>query len=144
MFPYFEFVLFHIILLSKNTACSNVCRASFSDTDHILTGHVIRTLQHKTFESCTFSCELEPRCFSVNYMSLQNTCELNAATKEYFPGDVVKRKGAVYIGMVVRRYQPLCGSLRCENGGKCVSSPSLKCKCLDGYIGRRCESKIII
>ena len=138
MIPYSEFILLYI-LFSKDTADSSHCLTSFSDSDHVLAGHVMRTLNHKSFESCTFSCELEPQCFSVNYISLHKTCQLNDATKEYFPGDLVKQKGAFYMSMVARSYHP-CASMRCENGGTCVSSPSLKCKCLKGYSGLHCEN----
>ena len=139
MISYSEFILLYIILFCKDTADSSQCLTSFSDTDHALAGHVMRTLNHKSFESCTFSCELEPQCFSVNYISLHKTCQLNDATKEYFPSDLVKQKGAFYMGMVIRTYSP-CASMRCENGGTCVSSPSLKCVCPQGFSGRRCES----
>ena len=142
MLPYLEFILLYISLFSKISAGYSDCRFSFSGTDRVLTGHVMRTLNHKTFESCTFSCELEPQCFSVNYMSLHKTCQLNNATKEYFPGDLVKQKRAFYMGMVTRSYNP-CESMRCDNGGTCVSSPSLKCKCIGGFTGLRCESKNI-
>ncbi len=138
MLPYLEFILLYVSLFSKLSACSIACRTSFSVKDRALTGHVIRTLNHKTFESCTFSCELEPQCYSVNYNSLHKTCQLNNAAKEYFPGDLVQQKGAFYMGMVVRSYNP-CESMRCENGGTCVSSPSLKCKCPKGFSGLRCE-----
>jgi len=138
MLLYLEFVLLYISLFYRSSVASE-CRSSFSVTDHVLTGHVMRTLNHKSFESCTFSCELEPQCFSVNYISLGKTCQLNDATKEYFPGDLVKQKGAFYVGMVIRSYNP-CASMRCENGGTCVSSPSLECKCLKGFSGLRCES----
>ena len=140
MLAYLEFILLFISLSPKNTAGSSSCRVSFSATDHVLNGHVMRTLNHKTFESCTFSCELEPQCFSVNFISLHKKCQLNNATKDYFPGDLVKQKGAFYVGMVIRSYNP-CASMRCENGGTCVHSPSLKCKCLEGFSGLRCESK---
>ncbi len=138
MLLYLEVILLYISLFPKNSAGSSPCRTSFSDKDHVLTGHVMRTLNHKTFESCTFSCELEPQCFSVNYISLHKTCQLNNATKEYFPGDLVQRKGAFYMGMVVRSYNP-CESMRCENGGTCVSSPSLKCECPKGFSGLHCD-----
>ncbi|XP_078378835.1 EGF-like repeat and discoidin I-like domain-containing protein 3 isoform X3 [Oculina patagonica] len=140
MLPYLEFILLYVSLFSKISAGSNPCRTSFSVKDHVLIGHVMRTLNHKTFESCTFSCELEPQCFSVNYISLHKTCQLNNATKEYFSGDLVQQKGAFYMGMVVRSYNT-CESMRCENGGTCVSSPSLtECKCVDGFTGFHCEN----
>ena len=144
MSPYLEFVLLHTLLFSKITAGSNVCRSSFPDTNHVLTGHVIRTLNHKTFESCTFSCEIEPKCFSINFMPSRGTCQLNRATKDFFPKDVMKQKGAVYLDMVIRQYyhdRDTCESMPCENGGTCVTGPTLKCNCLDGYTGRRCQSK---
>ena len=137
-----EFVLLYIGLFYRSSVTSE-CRSSFSVTDHVLTSHVMRILNHKSFESCTFSCELEPQCFSVNYISLHKTCQLNDATKEYFPGDLVKKKGAFYMGMVTRSYHP-CASMRCENGGTCVLSPSLKCKCLKGFSGIRCQSKRVL
>jgi len=138
MLAYLELVLLYISLFYRSSVASD-CRSSFSFTDHVLTGHVIRTLNHKSFESCTFSCELEPQCFSVNYIPLHKTCQLNNATKEYFPGDFVTQKGAFYMGMVIRSYDP-CTSMRCENGGSCVSSPSPKCSCPQGFSGPRCES----
>ncbi|KAL9963404.1 hypothetical protein ACROYT_G026914 [Oculina patagonica] len=141
MLSYLEFILLQFLsLYVKNSAGYSDCRTSVRFTDHVLTGHVMRTLNHKTFESCTFSCELEPQCFSVNYISLHKTCQLNNATKEYFPGDLVQQKGTFYMGMVVRSYNP-CESMRCENGGTCVSSPSLtECKCVDGFTGLHCEN----
>lgn len=139
MLPYMELMLLIIGLVSKKTAGVSNCRTSFSNKDHVLIGHVIRTLKNKAFESCTFSCELEPQCFSVNYIASRRTCELNNVAKDYFPGDLVARKGAFYMDMVIRKYHP-CASLRCENGGTCISSPSLKCKCVKGFSGVRCES----
>ncbi|XP_022792931.1 lactadherin-like [Stylophora pistillata] len=143
MSPYLEFVLLQAFLFSKITAGSNVCSSSVPDIDYVLTGHVIRTLKLKTFESCTFSCEIEPKCFSINYVSSQGTCELNRATKDFFPGDVVKQNGAFYLDMVVRQFhrdRDPCESMRCENGGTCVVSPTLKCNCPDGYTGLRCQN----
>ena len=140
MLPYLKFILLFISHFPMISTGSSSCRSSLSDTDHVLAGHVMRTLNHKSFESCTFSCELEPQCFSVNYILLYKTCQLNDVTKEYFPGDLVKQKGAFYMGMVTRSYDP-CARMRCENGGTCVRSPSLKCKCLKGFSGLRCESK---
>ena len=144
MLPYLEFILLFSSLIYKNTAGSGNCRTILSDTDHVLTGHVMRTLKPKSFESCTFSCELEPQCFSVNYILFTKTCQLNNVTKEYFPGDVVTQQGAFYMAMVIRTYQDPCVSMRCENGGTCVSSPSVKCECSDGFSGLRCESKNIV
>ena len=139
MLPYLELVLLFISLGYKKSIGVSSCRVSFSNQGHVLVGHVIRTLEKKTFESCTFSCELEPQCYSINYVASRKTCELNNASKDYFPDDLISRKGAFYMEMVIRVYQP-CGSMRCENGGTCVISPSVHCKCLPGFGGLRCES----
>lgn len=139
MLPYLELVLLFISLVYKKSNGVNSCRVSFSNQGHALVGHLIRTLEKKTFESCTFSCELEPQCYSVNYVASRKTCELNNASKDYFPDDLISRKGAFYMEMVIRVYQP-CRSMRCENGGTCVVSPSVHCKCLQGFSGLRCES----
>ena len=143
MLPYLELILLFTSLISKKIAgFNNQCRASFSNMDHVLTSHVIRTLENKSFESCTFSCELEPQCFSVNYFASTKTCELNNVSKDCFPGDFTRRKGAFYMEMVIRKYHP-CWSMHCENGGTCVSSPTVMCKCLKGFSGLRCESMYI-
>ena len=142
MLPYLELILLFTSLISKKTAGFSNCRASFSNMDHVLISHVIRTLENKSFESCTFSCELEPQCFSVNYFASTKTCELNNVSKEYFPGDFTRRKGAFYMEMVIRKYHP-CWSMDCENGGTCVSSRVVMCKCLKGFSGLRCESMYI-
>ena len=139
LLPYLELISLLISLVSKKTAGFSNCRGSFSHKDHVLDGHVIRTLKNKRFESCTFSCELESHCFSVNYIASHKTCQLNNVSKDFFPGDFVLRKGAIYIDMVIREYHP-CMSMRCENGGTCVARPSVMCKCLDGFSGLRCES----
>ena len=139
MLPYLELVLLFISLVYKKSNGDSSCRVGSSNQGQALVGHLIRTLEKKTFESCTFSCELEPQCFSVNYMASNKTCELNNASKDYFPDDLVSRKEAFYMEMVIRVYQP-CGNMPCENGGTCVVSPSVHCKCLQGFSGLRCES----
>lgn len=139
MSQHLEFILLHIIILYENSAGSNNCPTRFSEPGRILTGHVIYTLQRQTFESCTFSCELEWQCHSVNYFLLHKTCELNNATREGFPEDIVEQSGVFHVSVVIHFHDP-CTSMRCENGGKCISNPSLRCQCLDGFSGPRCKS----
>ena len=115
------------------------CRTSFSNKDHMLIGHVMRTLKSKSFQKCTFSCELDSRCFSVNYFLWDKTCELNNASANSSPGHLVSRKGVVCIDMVIRKDEP-CVSMRCGNGGTCVVSSKVQCNCVQGFIGPRCES----
>lgn len=143
MSQHLEFILLHIIILYENSAGYNNCPTRFSEPGRILTGHVIYTLQRKTFESCTFSCELEWLCHSVNYFLLHKTCELNNATRDVFPEDIVEQSGVVHVSVVIHFHDP-CTSMRCENGGKCISNPTLKCQCLDGFSGLRCESKNLL
>ena len=80
-----------------------------------------RLLITSLLRAAQLSCELEPRCFSVNYISWHKTCKLNDATKEYFPGDLAKQRGAFNMSMGIRSYEP-CASMRCENGKMCISS----------------------
>ncbi|PFX34020.1 Venom prothrombin activator oscutarin-C non-catalytic subunit [Stylophora pistillata] len=138
MSQHLEFIFLHIIIFYGNSAGYNACLSRFSEADHMLTGHVIQTLQDKTFESCAFSCELEPQCHSVNYLLLHKTCDLNNATRDIFPEDMAEQSGVVHVAMVINVHDR-CEVLRCENGGKCIQNPSLKCHCLDGFSGLRCE-----
>ena len=140
-YPWLEFLLFLLIIFSQKAIGSKICRASFPQPDYALLKHVIRTSKADTFEGCTYSCELEPQCFSVNYVPLQKTCDLNQATREFFSGDFVKRKGAIYIDMVTRKYDP-CVGMHCLNGGICNTSPSAYCACPAGFTGLHCEGKI--
>lgn len=105
------------------------CRTSFSN----------KSFSSKSFEKCTFSCELDSRCFNVNYFLWDKTCELNNASANSSPGHLVSRKGVVCIDMVIRKDDP-CVSMRCGNGGTCVVSSKVQCNCVQGFIGPRCES----
>ena len=140
MLPLLKLIFLVISLGCQKTAGFSNCRASFPDQERVLIGHVIRILENKTFESCTFSCELEMQCFSINYYYLSKTCELNNASKNYFPDDLVSRKEAFYLEMVIRVYDP-CANTRCENGGTCVISLIVQCKCRLGFSGLHCESR---
>lgn len=142
LLPYLEFTLFLIIPVSKTTAGFKSCRADISYKNHALVGHALQTLKNKRFESCTYSCELDLQCFSVNYVPTLKTCQLNNASKSFFPGDFVKRKGTIYMEMVIREYHP-CNSMRCENGGTCVTRPTVMCRCHARFSGLHCESKKI-
>lgn len=141
LLPYLELTLFLISLVSKTTAGFK-CRASVSYKNHALVGHALQTLKNKRFESCTYSCELDLQCFSVNYVPTLKTCQLNNASKGFLPGDFVKQKGTIYMEMVIREYHP-CNSMRCENGGTCVTRPTVMCRCHARFSGLHCESKKI-
>ncbi|XP_068733139.1 EGF-like repeat and discoidin I-like domain-containing protein 3 [Montipora capricornis] len=142
MSKYFELILVDIILFSSGylsiATCSSQCRTSFSNKNYVLVGHVIQTLKSTTFEKCTFSCEMDSRCFSVNYFAWHKTCELNNASSDSSPDHLVPRKGALSMDMVIRKHRT-CASMRCENGGTCVPSPREHCKCFLGFSGFRCE-----
>ena len=142
LLPYLEFTIFFLSLVSKTTAGFKSCRADVSYKNHALVGHALKTLKNKRFESCTYSCELDLQCFSVNYVPTLKTCQLNNASKSFFPGDFVKQKGTIYMEMVIREYHP-CNSMRCENGGTCVTRPTVMCQCHARFSGLHCESKKI-
>lgn len=135
---YFYFTLF-IFILEKQSADCNVCSSSFPITDHALSGHVWKAIHKQTFERCIFSCELDPKCFSVNFHTERKLCELNLGTLEAFRADFVQRKGSVYISMVVRRFDPCVTAELCKNGGRCEPYPVTRCICPEGYSGLLCE-----
>lgn len=70
MFLYLEFVLFYIFLFLKIIVGFNVCCFSFLDINYVFIGYVIWILNYKIFESCIFFCEIELKCFSINFMLL--------------------------------------------------------------------------
>lgn len=135
---YFTFTLF-LFIPEKQSADCNVCSSSFPITDHALSGHVWKAIHKQTFERCIFSCELDPKCFSVNFHTERKLCELNLGTLEAFRADFVQRKGSVYISMVVRRFDPCVTAELCKNGGRCEPYPVTRCICPEGYSGFLCE-----
>ena len=128
-----------ILILKQQSAGSSVCQNSFPVFDHALTGHVLKTVTKDTFVRCIFYCELEPLCYSVNFHAKRNKCDLNLGTVEAFQADFVERKGSVYIGMVVRQFDPCIIAPSCRNGGSCEPYPVTRCICPAGFSGTLCE-----
>ena len=96
-------VIYSIMTMhSCGITAAQTCRTTRSAPDHALTGHVITSLEGKRLDSCVMSCELTHNCFSINYYKALKKCELNRKTAEWYPSDLLRISGAVYLNMVVR------------------------------------------
>lgn len=108
------------------TAGQIPCRTTRSVPEHVLSGHVISSLEGKRLESCVAVCERTENCFSINYYISLKKCELNSETSEWYPNDMRARPGAVYLNILSRDYTscPPCS-------WKCVPIPgSLAARCV--------------
>ena len=139
-FLYFPLLIF---MLGQQSADCNVCINSFPIPDHALSGHVRKTLNKQTFERCVFSCEMDPRCFSVNFQAAKNLCEFNLGTWEAYKADFMPKKGSVHISMVVRRFDPCMIAMPCSNGGRCEPYPVTRCVCPERFSGYLCEGLLL-
>lgn len=128
---------------SCGITAEQTCRTTRAVKDHALTGHVIMSLEGKRLESCVISCELTQNCFSINYYTALEKCELNKKTAEWYPSDLVSKSGAVYLNMVVRDYTP-CVNPNPPCSGKCVpiaGSLATRCVCELGNAACKNDSK---
>lgn len=128
-----------LIILEQQSADCNVCINSLPIPDHALSGHVRKTVNKQTLEHCIFSCELDPNCFSINFHPAKNLCEFNLGTVEAFGADLVRRRGAVYIRMVVRSFDACVIATPCRNRGRCKPYPTVHCVCPERFSGSLCE-----
>ncbi|XP_048588810.1 lactadherin [Nematostella vectensis] len=124
----------HVIgLLASGLLIINIdalCRNVHSITDRTLSGHVIKTLPDKSLENCITACERESHCYSVNYLSITKTCQLNNKTLKWYPGDVVISPGAVHLGSLARDYDP-CVDREPACDGTCLAwAGTLETTCL--------------
>ena len=135
-------VIYSIMTMhSCGITAAQTCRTTRSVPDHALTGHVITSLEGKRLDSCVMSCELTHNCFSINYYKALKKCELNRKTAEWYPSDLLRISGAVYLNMVVRDYTP-CVDRNPPCSGKCVAIPgSLATQCVCGSAACRNDRK---
>lgn len=128
-----------VLILGKHSTDCNVCSNSFRIADYALLGHVLKTVRSQTFEGCLFTCERDPRCFSVNFYAVRASCEMNLGTREVFETDFMPTRGSSYISMVFRQFDPCKTFKSCRNGGHCEPYPVTRCVCLEGFSGSLCE-----
>ncbi|XP_031557280.1 retinoschisin-like [Actinia tenebrosa] len=116
-------VLMSMILIGC-TADQNDCRSVQSIGNRILLGHVTKTMTGKSFESCTIDCEKESDCFSINYLTVTATCQMNNTTVKWFPADFIPWTGALYMDSLVRQYESNpCNDRTSPCDGLCVPVP---------------------
>ncbi len=131
-------VLSLFFLPSIHTA--DLCRTVKPVKHHELINHVINTLQETSFEICTYRCELDAKCFSVNFFTKTGKCEFNYGSKEMFPGDFKASRDTLYVHNIRKDTTDPCAWLNCLHGGTCYPLPRPNCTCPAGFAGSTCQN----
>lgn len=66
-------------------------------TEGSLQGHVLASTSDTGVYSCIIKCHERSDCLSINYQHQRQTCELNRATLQDFPGHFVNEAGFWYV-----------------------------------------------
>ena len=127
-----------LFLLSIHSA--ELCQVIEPIKQHELIGHVMKTMHETSFELCTYRCELELNCYSVNFHTKTNRCEFNYGSKEMFPQDFKESRDTLYIHNIRKDAKDPCSLLYCLHGGSCYPLPRPKCVCTADFTGLRCQN----
>ena len=127
-----------LVLLTIHSA--ETCDTFKPIKNYVLTGHVIKTIRDANFEKCTYRCELETKCFSINLYTKTSKCELNYGSKEMFPSDFKEELDALYIHNIRKDTGDPCNALYCLHGGSCHPFPQPNCMCPVGFVGSICQN----
>ena len=127
-----------LFLISIHTA--DLCQVIKPIKQHELIGHVMKTIQDSSFEMCTYRCELDVKCYSVNFQIKTGRCELNKGTKEMFAQDFKESRDMLYIHNIRKDTKDPCRLLYCLHGGSCYPLPQPYCVCTADFAGSRCQN----
>lgn len=127
-----------LFLLSIHTA--DFCQVIKPIKQHELIGHVMKAMQETSFEICTYRCELDVKCFSVNFHTKTGRCEFNYGSKEMFPQDFKESRDTLYIHNIRKDMKDPCRLLYCLHGGSCYPLPQPYCVCNVDFTGSRCQN----
>ena len=89
--------VFLLAQIFSGVATSQCQRSLYSFYGMMLKEHVFKTIKTSMSVECLKTCIDDPRCQSVNYVMLQDICELNYFTKEAGPQYFVKNTDRYYI-----------------------------------------------
>lgn len=93
-------LLFVTFLLSMGSIAADQCKTTSAVPGHSLIKHVIKKVPAKDYERCTFACEQQSGCYSVNFISVDKTCELNNATRYWAPWSFITKESSLYSGIL--------------------------------------------
>ena len=93
-------LLFVTFLLSMGSIAADQCKTTSAVPGHSLIKHVIKKVPAKDYERCTFACEQQSGCYSVNFISVDKTCELNNATRYWAPWSFITKENSLYSGIL--------------------------------------------
>ncbi|XP_031571485.1 collagen alpha-6(VI) chain-like [Actinia tenebrosa] len=65
----------------------------------VMVGHVITSSHVIDDVACAFKCLNNEQCFSFDFMSASNTCQLNYSTKQATPDDVISDDESIHYDM---------------------------------------------
>ena len=127
-----------LLLFSIHTV--DLCQVIIPIKQHELIGHVMKTMQDTSFEMCTYRCELDVTCYSVNFHTKSGRCEFNYGSKEMFPEDFKASRDMLYIHNIRKDTRDPCRLLYCLHGGTCYPLPQPYCVCAADFAGSRCQN----
>ncbi|XP_041477554.1 mucin-22-like [Lytechinus variegatus] len=92
---------FFLILLSLLDLSYGIMKRSYRfasrESDSILTGHVVEEKLSISLLKCALICTDNSECLSMNYHKLERKCEINSATSDQYPQELVKKENVVYL-----------------------------------------------
>ena len=83
----------------------------------VLKGHVIMSEETNSFEGCVDRCFRNSKCYSINYYTRKERCELNDKTTFMNPEDLVRELDGTYLD-ILRPYSD-CSDLFCDRDQIC-------------------------
>jgi hypothetical protein len=125
---------FIILLFPWIQVLAQTCPSPYSQRNHKIQGHVIKTHSTQTSIQCTEKCALHADCHSINYYSNQGICELNNANHLTNPESLVYSAGCQYLNYFLRR-PSRCSKKLCSDPLVCVidkNGQSYKCDSCEG------------
>lgn len=90
------FLILYVLGLSLG-AVQRSYKFAIKEANSILTDHVVAEKISISLLKCAIMCTDNPDCLSLNYHKLERKCEINSATADQFPADLVPRENVNHL-----------------------------------------------
>ena len=87
----------HLVSWIQHSDATGQCMSQVSIFRKALKGHTIDKFHVIRPDICIKSCQIEPRCQSINYVMKENICELNNRSKKARPEHFMTDEGRIYM-----------------------------------------------